>query len=87
VSNNVSAYVIDATSGALGAVTGSPFSTGGAGPSYLTVDANTSFLFVGDKTTNDVAVFAIAVNGALSVVKGSPFNVATPVSGIVSLRR
>jgi 6-phosphogluconolactonase len=86
-SNNVSAYVIDATTGALGPVTGSPFSTGGSGPSFLTVDANTGFLYVGEKVTNDVAVFAIASNGALAPVQGSPFNVATPPAWIVSLKR
>jgi 6-phosphogluconolactonase (cycloisomerase 2 family) len=74
-SNNVSGYVIDANSGALGAVSGSPFATGGGGPSFLA--ASSSFLYVSDQTTNDVTAFAIGNNGALTVVPGSPFNVAT----------
>ena len=41
-SNNVSAFAIDASSGALGQVTGSPFATGGVGPSAVAVDADTS---------------------------------------------
>ena len=86
-SNNVSAYVIDSTSGALGPIAGSPFATGGSGPSFLAVDANTSFLYVGEKVTNDVAVFAIASTGALTPVKGSPFNIATPPTWIVSLKK
>src|SRR5262249_18767995 len=74
-SNNVSAFVIDASSGALGAINGSPFATRGGGPSFLA--ASSSFLFVSDQTTNDVAAFAIANNGVLTAVPGSPFNVAT----------
>jgi 6-phosphogluconolactonase (cycloisomerase 2 family) len=74
-SNNVSGYIIDASTGALGAVNGSPFATGGAGPGFLA--ASNAFLYVGDQTSNDVAAFAIANNGSLTAVSGSPFNVAT----------
>lgn len=74
-SNNVSAFVIDAKSGALGALSGSPFPTGGKGPSYLA--ATGTFLYVTELGTNDVAAFAIGTNGALTAVSGSPFSVAT----------
>ena len=74
-SNNVSAFVIDAKTGALGAVSGSPFPTGGKGPNYLA--ATGTFLYVTDQGTNDVAAMAIGSNGALTPVNGSPFNVAT----------
>jgi 6-phosphogluconolactonase (cycloisomerase 2 family) len=74
-SNSVSGYVIDSSTGALGAVSGSPFATGGAGPGFLA--ASNAFLYVSDQTTNDIAAFAIANNGSLTAVPGSPFTVAT----------
>lgn len=74
-SNNVSAFVIDAHSGALGAVAGSPFPTGGKGPTYAA--ATGTFVYVTENLTNDVAAFAIGTNGTLTAVSGSPFNVAT----------
>jgi hypothetical protein len=74
-SNNVSAFVIDAKTGALGAVSGSPFPTGGKGPSYLA--ATGTFVYVSELGTNDVAALAIGSNGALTAVSGSPFSVAT----------
>ena len=45
-SNNVSAYAIDATSGALTPVTGSPFSTG-RGPFAVAIDPSGKFAYVG----------------------------------------
>lgn len=86
-SNNVSAYAIDSSSGALGAVSGSPFPTGGVGPSAVAVDADTSFVYVTEQTSHDVAAFNIASNGALQLVKGSPFGVATSASAITVVRR
>jgi YVTN family beta-propeller protein len=74
-SNNVSAFVIDANSGALAAVSGSPFPTAGQGPNF--VAATSTFVYVTDQTTNDVSAFSIGANGALTAVTGSPFNVAT----------
>jgi 6-phosphogluconolactonase len=86
-SNTVSAYAIDSKSGALGAVTGSPFPTGGVGPSAVAVDADTSFLYVTEQGSHDIAAFNIASNGALQAIKGSPFNVATAASAITVVRR
>jgi 6-phosphogluconolactonase len=74
-SNDVSAFVIDAASGALGTVSGSPFPTGGKGPSFLAASATA--LYVTDQITNDVAAFSIGNNGGLTAITGSPFNVAT----------
>jgi 6-phosphogluconolactonase (cycloisomerase 2 family) len=74
-SNNVSAFVIDKNSGALGAISGSPFATAGRGPNFLA--ATSAFLYVSDQITNDMTAFTIGSNGALSTVPGSPFNVAT----------
>lgn len=86
-SNNVSAYAIDSSSGALGAVNGSPFPTGGVGPSAVAVDADTSFVYVTEQTSHDIAAFTIASNGALQLVKGSPFGVATSATAITIVRR
>ena len=86
-SNNVSAYAIDSSTGALGQVTGSPFPTGGVGPSAVAVDADTSFAYVTEAGSHDVAAFNIASNGALQPVKGSPFGVATAATAITVVRR
>ena len=86
-SNSVSAYAIDTGTGALGAVTGSPFPTGGVGPSAVAVDADTSFLYVTEQGSHDIAAFNIASNGALQPMKGSPFGVATAASAITVVRR
>jgi 6-phosphogluconolactonase (cycloisomerase 2 family) len=86
-SNNVSAYGIDSSSGALGAVNGSPFPTGGVGPSAVAVDADTSFVYVTEQTSHDIAAFSIASNGALQLVKGSPFGVATSATAITVVQR
>jgi 6-phosphogluconolactonase len=81
-SNNVSAYVIDAASGALGTVSGSPFATGGVGPSAVAVNSTTTAVYVTDQTSHDIAGFAISSNGGLKALTGSPFNVATSASSI-----
>ena len=86
-SNNVSAYAIDPNSGALGQVTGSPFATGGVGPSAVAVDTETSFVYVTEQGSHDIAALAIASNGALQPVKGSPFGVATAATAITVVRR
>jgi 6-phosphogluconolactonase len=86
-SNNVSAYAIDSSNGVLGQVTGSPFATGGVGPSAVAVDADTSFAYVTEQGSHDVAAFSIASNGALQPVKGSPFGVATAPTAITVVRR
>ncbi|MGC2697958.1 MAG: beta-propeller fold lactonase family protein [Candidatus Angelobacter sp.] len=86
-SNNVSAYVIDSKTGALGAITGSPFPTGGLAPSGLAVDANTTVLYVTDQGTHDIAALAILANGSLQPIAGSPFNVATAATTIAPVLR
>ena len=80
-SNNVSAYAIDSSTGALGQVTRISFATGGVGPSAVAVDADTSFVYVTEQASHDIAAFSIASNGALQPVKGSPFGVATAAHG------
>jgi 6-phosphogluconolactonase (cycloisomerase 2 family) len=86
-SNNVSVYAIDSSTGALGQVSGSPFPTGGVGPSAVAVDADTNFVYVTEQTSHDIAAFSIASNGALELVKGSPFGVPTSASTIAVVKR
>ncbi len=86
-SNNVSAYVIDASSGALGQVKGSPFATGGQGPTGLAVDANTTVLYVTESTTHDIAALAVLSDGSLKPIAGSPFAVATSTTSIALVQR
>lgn len=74
--NSVSAFGIDSKSGVLGQVSGSPFATGGAGPSALAVNSNTTVVYVTDQGTHDIAALGIQSNGALTPIAGSPFPVA-----------
>ena len=79
-SGNVSAYAIDASTGALTKVKGSPFSAGPQ-PWGIAVDPTGKFAYVTNVTmcspsaTGSVSAYAInASSGALTQVKGSPFN-------------
>src|SRR3989338_4288747 len=67
--------------GSLAVLPGSPWATGGKGPSgqvfvaspRIGIGAAGSRLFVADWGSDDVAVFAIAADGSLLAVPGSPF--------------
>ena len=75
-SANVSAYTINATTGALSAIAGSPFASGNA-PRILTVDPSGRFVYVGSGNLSDsgsVSAYTInAATGALSEIAGSPY--------------
>jgi 6-phosphogluconolactonase (cycloisomerase 2 family) len=76
-STAVYAYTIDATSGALTAVPGSPFAAG-ENPVSAAVDVSGRFLFVANNANttngNSVSVFSIDPDtGVLTGVSGSPF--------------
>jgi 6-phosphogluconolactonase len=58
-SNSISAFSIDATTGVLIPIAGSPFSANGTGPVAVAVDPDGVFLYVANNGSNDVAVFAI----------------------------
>jgi 6-phosphogluconolactonase (cycloisomerase 2 family) len=74
-SNTVSAYAINATTGALTEVTGSPFKVPGAKQLYQTViDPSGSYLYAVDVSGNQLFGAVINQNtGALSAIPGSPF--------------
>ena len=78
-SNNVSAYAIDASNGALTQVQGSPFAAG-YGPYGVAIDPSGKFAYVANNGTisghytGNVSAFAINPrSGALTPVSGSPF--------------
>lgn len=73
VSNNVSAYTIDATTGALTAVTGSPFGAG-TFPTIVTLHPSGKFAYVANYSSDNISSYSIdATTGALTTVAGSPF--------------
>lgn len=70
---NVSAYAINASSGLLTQIKGSPFAAG-AGPSSVAIDPSGKFAYVTNDDSNDVSGYAInADSGALKQINGSPF--------------
>jgi 6-phosphogluconolactonase len=83
-SNLVDAYAMSAA-GALAPVPGSPFSNGatGNGPNSfdLAISPTGRFLFTTDSFSNDITSFAIARDGALAQVPGSPFDTGGWVGG------
>lgn len=72
-SNNISAYAIDASNGALTQVKGSPFAAG-LNPRGVMIDPTGAFAYVPNSGSNNVSGYAINPNsGALTQVQGSPF--------------
>jgi len=71
-SNNVSAYTIDPTTGALTAITGSPFSAGSL-PQAVAVDPTGKFAYVANRGGNVSAYTIDPSTGALKQVPHSPF--------------
>lgn len=81
--STISVFGIDPDTGALTAID-TPVASGGTmdqGGS-LAVDADENYLFVGNDATNNIAVFAIAADGTLTAVTGSPFDIGTPSDGM-----
>lgn len=79
-SNNISAFTIDPTTGALTEVSGSPFATGGynnSGESGISLAAtpNGAFLYAGLTGSQAVSIFKIQSDGSL-VLQGMPYYVA-----------
>ncbi len=85
-SNNVSAYNIDAATGALTFVTGSPFAAVGSFPESVAVNPAGTYAYAPNTGSNNVSVYSIdATTGALTAVVGSPFGAgSSPVSVTVN---
>jgi 6-phosphogluconolactonase (cycloisomerase 2 family) len=80
VTNTIAAFEISPTDGSLATVPGSPFPTLGTRPNGIAIDATAGLLFAADTLSNNVAVFTIASNGALTLLLNAPFGVAaTPL--------
>jgi 6-phosphogluconolactonase (cycloisomerase 2 family) len=78
----ISAFSIDATSGVLTPIAGSPFTNGADNPAAAVVSPNGNFLFVANQSGSN-SVFAInATTGALTPITGSPFAGSGAASGI-----
>ena len=85
-SNDVSAYSINATTGALTAVPGSPFAAG-SGPNSVTVDPTGKFAYATNAASNDISVYTInQTTGALSAGAAvaavpSPYSISVDPTG------
>jgi 6-phosphogluconolactonase len=68
-------YSIDATTGALTALTGSPYSTGaGSLPQFITIDPSGKFGYTANEGAGNISGFAInPTTGVLTPVPSSPF--------------
>jgi hypothetical protein len=87
-SDNVSAYTVNAKSGALTPVAGSPFGAGTnpAGSTGGTL-GNTDTLDVANKGSNNVSAYTIdPKSGALTPVAGSPFGAGTGPVGVAVIQ-
>jgi 6-phosphogluconolactonase len=82
--STISAYTINSSTGALSAVSGSPFSAGNS-PSSVVVDPSGRFAYVANAFDNTVSAYTInSSTGALRAVAGSPFAAGnTPDSVVV----
>ena len=71
-SNDVSAYTIDTTTGALTPIAGSPFAAG-AGAHWTTTDLTGQFLYVANRGADNVSAFTIdGTTGALAPIGTFP---------------
>ena len=83
--NTVSAYTVDATSGALAAV-GASVETG-TSPHAIAGTQDRQYVFVGDEGSNDISAFAVNFSsGALTAVPGSPFAAGTDPKALALYR-
>jgi 6-phosphogluconolactonase len=72
VTNDISAYAIDAANGGLLPVVGAPFAASGTTPTALAVDPNGQFLYVANNGSNDVSVFSIDAGSGILTLIGIP---------------
>lgn len=66
-SNNISSYAVDATTGALTALAGSP-SVAGGGTIDVTATPNGGFLYAANYNDNTVSAYSIAADGSLGQI-------------------
>jgi 6-phosphogluconolactonase len=77
LSNNISAYAVNSTTGALTAVAGSPFVSTGSQPDAVWAGPGGNFLYVANSASNDLSIFSISTGtGVLSAQGTVPTGVA-----------
>ena len=83
-SNDVSVFSINAGSGTLSLVAGSPFATGGSGGVGISLSSTPDgrFLMAANGGSNNLTVFSIASSGAVTPIGGSPFPALSFPEGI-----
>lgn len=82
-SNNVSAFLVNTSNGALTPVSGSPFATGDR-PVSGAIHPSGQFYFTANRNSSNVSSFLIGAGGGLTPVTGSPFTTgASPRSVFV----
>ena len=69
--DGVEVYTVDQSSGALTLLSGSPFPTGGSNAFAAKLHPTGKFLYVANTNSDDISVFTVGANGALTAV-GSP---------------
>jgi 6-phosphogluconolactonase len=73
-SNQVSAFTMNTSTGALTQIAGSPFITSGAAGTFITVEATGKFVYVANSGSANISGFAInSSTGGLTTIAGSPF--------------
>jgi 6-phosphogluconolactonase (cycloisomerase 2 family) len=77
----VAGFAIDQTTGALTALTGSPYTAGAGASAIPAFSPNGKFLYVMDTTANAVSGYAIQSDGSLAAITGSPFSVGAGLTG------
>jgi 6-phosphogluconolactonase (cycloisomerase 2 family) len=77
----ISAYSVNAKTGALKQVSGSPFQAGST-PEYVDVDPAGKFVYAPNTGSNTISAYSIGSNGALTPLSGSPFGAGTEPAAI-----
>jgi DNA-binding beta-propeller fold protein YncE len=79
--NQIAAFSVDATTGALTPVPGSPF-TAGLAPVCLELNSAQNVLYAMNFLGGNISAYSIASNGVLTPVTGSPFTVGAQPGSI-----
>ncbi len=84
VSNDVSGFSVNPSTGRLALVPGSPFPTGGSGHGgiALACTPDGQFLTAANSGSSDITVFRIGSDGALTPIVGAPFSTGSIPGGI-----
>ena len=87
VSNNISAYTMNAATGTLSPVSGSPFPAGATPSGGIAADPKGKILYVVNEAGKNVSAYMInSSTGALSSIAGSPFQSGRNHLGIATAR-